>query len=74
MAYEGRKQWRFRTRRWYKKGSTKPVSVTKAKMQKPTSANQQKQIIKNSKAITSMLNAYNKNIVYTDYQLASSFM
>ena len=41
-------------------------------MEKPTTGNQQKQIIKNSRAIGSLLKAYNKNIVYTDYQLASS--
>ena len=41
-------------------------------MQKPSAANQQKQIISNSKAITDMVKAYQKNIVYTDYQLASS--
>ena len=41
-------------------------------MQKPSAANQQKQIISNSKAITDMVKAYQKNIENTDYQLASS--
>ena len=69
-------QWNYRTaRRWYKKpskSSIKPVSVNKVKMQKPSAANQQKQIISNSKAITDMVKAYQKNIENTDYQLASS--
>lgn len=73
MASNGK--WQYRARRWYKKGSKssiKPVSVTKASMQKPTAYKQQKQIIKNSKAITALRQAYSRNTVYTDYQLASS--
>ena len=77
MAFGGKKsQWNYRTaRRWYKKPSKwsiKPVSVNKVKMQKPSAANQQKQIISNSKAITDMVKANEKNIVFTDDQLASS--
>jgi len=75
MAPYGGKQWRFRARKWYKKGSKssiKPVSVSKTAMQKATAKNQQKQIITNSKAISGIVKAYNKNIVYTDYQLSSS--
>ena len=77
MAYGSKKsQWNYCTaRRWYKKpskSSIKPVSVNKVKMQKPSAANQQKQIISNSKAITDMDKAYQKNIVYTDYELSSS--
>jgi hypothetical protein len=67
--------WRTRTaKRWYKKNKTTvvPASINKVKMQRPTAKNQQKQIIKNSTAITKMLKVYNKNIVFTDYQLSST--
>ena len=75
MAYGSRKYRGKTALRWYKKGSlstVKPSKVSRVKMQKPTARNQQKQIIKNSKAISNMLKTYNRNIVYTDYQLASS--
>ena len=48
------------------------VSVNKVQMRKSSAKNQRKQIISNSQAITSMVKPYLKNIVYTDYQLASS--
>ena len=75
MAF-GSNKYRGKTAlRWYKKGSysfIRPTRVSRVKMQKPTARNQQKQIIKNSKAISAMVKAYHRNMVYTDYQLASS--
>jgi len=73
MVSYGGKKYRPTAPKWYRKGGKpRPVSVRSVAMQRTTGKNQQKQIIKNSKAITGIINAYNRNIVYTDYQLSAS--